>query len=254
MFPVFSVLKSGSHMKASVIVPAYNEERLLPRSLTRIRASMEAFDHAGWSSELIVCDNNSSDRTAAIAREFGARVVFEPVNQIARARNRGAAEASGDCLFFVDADSYPSLELMTDAVNAVRSGRCLAGGATIAVDGPSRSLRAAIAVWNAISRVNRWAAGSFIFCEASAFRAVGGFSESMYIAEEIALFRRLKSLARRQRRRIVILNSHPLLTSARKAHLYTPRDVLRFYLQVILTGGRALRTREGAFFWYDGRR
>ena len=241
-------------MKASVVVPAYNEERLLPESLACIRASMEAFDRAGWSSELIVCDNNSSDRTAGIAREFGARVVFEPVNQIARARNRGAADASGDWLFFVDADSYPSLALMTDAVIAVRSGRCLAGGATIAVDSQRRSLRAAIAVWNAISRLNRWAAGSYVFCEAQAFRAVGGFSESMYIAEEIGLFRRLKKLARQQRRRIVILSDHPLLTSGRKAHLYTQRDVLRFYMQIVRTGGRALRTREGAFFWYDGRR
>lgn len=241
-------------MKASVIVPAYNEERLLPESLTHIRASMQAFDRAGWSSELIVCDNNSSDRTATIAREFGARVVFEPINQIARARNRGAAEASGDWLFFVDADSFPSAELVSDAVNAVRGGRCLAGGATIAVDSTRRSLRGAIAVWNVISRLNRWAAGSFVFCEAPAFRAVGGFSESMYIAEEIALFRRLKKLARRQGRLIVILKDHPLVTSGRKAHLYTPRDVLRFYVQIIRTGGRALRTREGTFFWYDGRR
>jgi glycosyltransferase involved in cell wall biosynthesis len=241
-------------MKASVIVPAYNEERLLPESLMHIRASMQAFDRAGWSSELIVCDNNSSDRTAAIAREFGARVVFEPINQIARARNRGAAEASGDWLFFVDADSFPSVELMSDAVNAVRGGRCLAGGATIAVDSTRRSLRGAIAVWNAISRLNRWAAGSFVFCEAPAFRAVGGFSESMYIAEEIVLFRRLKKLARRQGRPVVILKDHPLLTSGRKAHLYTPRDVLRFYVQIVRTGGRALRTREGTFFWYDGRR
>jgi glycosyltransferase involved in cell wall biosynthesis len=48
---------------------------------------MSAVDALGWSSELIVCDNNSSDRTAGIARAAGATVVFEPVNQISRARN-----------------------------------------------------------------------------------------------------------------------------------------------------------------------
>ncbi|HEY8251721.1 MAG TPA: glycosyltransferase, partial [Burkholderiales bacterium] len=98
-------------MKVSVVVPAFNEERLLAGSLTAIRAAARAFDDAGWACELIVCDNNSTDRTAEIAREAGARVVFEPVNQIARARNAGAARASGEWLVFVDADSYPSREL-----------------------------------------------------------------------------------------------------------------------------------------------
>jgi glycosyltransferase involved in cell wall biosynthesis len=256
-------------MKASVVVPAYNEERLLAGALESIRAAAGAFDRAGWSWDLIVCDNNSSDRTAEIAAAAGADVVFEPVNQIGRARNTGAAHASGDWLFFVDADSYPSLELMTDAVRAIGTGQCLAGGATLAIDRreveggpegpPVRSvevigLRATLAVWNGLSRAARWAAGSFMFCEAETFRRIGGFSSSLYIAEEIELFRRLKKVARRERRRIIILDEHPMLTSGRKAHLYTSRDVLRFYARVIGTGGRALRTREGAFFWYDGRR
>jgi glycosyltransferase involved in cell wall biosynthesis len=44
-------------MKISIVVPAYNEERLLSGSLGSIRAAMEAFDRRGWASELIVCDN-----------------------------------------------------------------------------------------------------------------------------------------------------------------------------------------------------
>ena len=101
-------------MKISVIVPAFNEERLLQGTLRSIRAAMAAFDRRGWMSELIVCDNNSTDRTAEIARAEGATVVFEPFNQIARARNAGAAHASGDWLVFVDADSQPSLRLFAD--------------------------------------------------------------------------------------------------------------------------------------------
>src|SRR5512134_4122720 len=104
-------------MKISVGVPAFNEERLLTETLPNIRAAMDAFDRRGWASELIVCDNNSTDRTAEIARAAGARVVFEPVNQISRARNRGAAEAGGDWIFFVDADSLPSVELFSDAAD-----------------------------------------------------------------------------------------------------------------------------------------
>ena len=81
--------------------------------------------------ELIVCDNNSTDRTAGIASAAGATVVLEPLNQIARARNTGAAEATGDWLFFVDADSHPTRELFGDAAEQILSGRVLAGGATI---------------------------------------------------------------------------------------------------------------------------
>ena len=164
-------------MKISVVVPAFNEERLLPGSLRSIRAAMVAFDRRGWTSELIVCDNNSTDRTAAIAREAEARVVFEPVNQISRARNTGAAAAGGDWIFFVDADSHSTAELFSEAADTISAGRCLAGGSTVTYANPNPGVALAVAMWNALSRITRWAAGSFIFCEAAAFREAGGFSE-----------------------------------------------------------------------------
>ncbi len=241
-------------MKISLIVPAFNEERLLAGSLAAMRAAMQAFHDAGWASELIVCDNNSSDRTAEIAREAGAAVVFEPVNQIARARNAGAAHASGDWLVFVDADSYPDSRLFSDVVKTVESGRAIGGGATVTFDIDDRAVRAALAAWNALSRAAKWAAGSFIFCEAGAFRELGGFSEALYAAEEIDFSRRLKRLARRRGLEVAILHRHPLRTSARKAQLYTKREQLAFMLKTLLLGGRTLRSREQCRVWYDGRR
>ncbi len=236
-------------MKVSVVVPAFNEEALLAGTLAAMREAMRAFEDA----ELIVCDNNSTDRTSEIARAAGATVVFEPVNQIARARNTGAAAASGDWLLFVDADSYPTVELLEEARAAMASG-CLAGGATVAFESADRTIRLWIAAWNFLSRRARWAAGSFIFCEAAAFRRLGGFSQDLYAGEEIDLFRRLKRLAREQRREIVILHRHPLRTSDRKMHLYTKREHLVFMLKTLLLGGRNLRSRESCYAWYDGRR
>ncbi len=237
-------------MKVSVVVPAFNEERLLAGSLAAIRAAMQVFEQA----ELIVCDNNSTDRTAEIARAAGAKVVFEPVNQIARARNAGAAQASGDWLVFVDADSYPTKELFRETAKAIQGGRCLAGGATVSLESTDPAIRFWVAAWNFLSRRARWAAGSFIFCEAAAFRRLGGFSQDLYAAEEIELFRRLKRLARLERRSILILHRHPLRTSARKAELYTKREHLAFMLKTLLLGGRNLRSRESCHAWYDGRR
>jgi hypothetical protein len=98
------------------------------------------------------------------------------------------------------------------------------------------------------------AAGSFIYCEAAAFGAVGGFSEELYAAEELDLFRKLKRLARHQRRSIVVLHRHPLVTSSRKLHLYRAPEMLGFLIRTIAFGGRTLKSPEECFAWYDGRR
>ena len=236
-------------MKLSVVVPAYNEEKLLARTLACIQGAARAFAGAGWSYEIIVCDNNSTDRTGALAREAGARVVFEPVNQISRARNAGAAAATGDWLLFIDADCSPSNDLFEDLRIQIEKGGCIAGGCTVALPDASAGVKAWVALWNALSRALSWAAGSFFFCEARAFREAGGFSEQLYAAEEIDLSRRLK-----RRGRLVILHRHPLATSARKAHLYSACEHARFMLRLVVTGGRSLRRRDGCGIWYDGRR
>ena len=241
-------------MKISVVIPAFNEERLLAESLRHIRAAMAVFTERGWETELIVCDNNSTDRTAEIAREAGAQVVFEPVNQIARARNTGAAAATGDWLLFVDADSHPSRELFADVVEQIIGGRSLAGGSTMRLETGHFGARVGTALWNRASRVKRMMAGSFIFVEAAAFREVGGFSKELFAGEELDLSLRLHALAKRRGKRIVILHQHPLLTSARKLHLYTGRELLGFFVKAVFARKRVLRSREECSPWYDGRR
>ena len=151
------------------MVPAFNEEKLIERSLQSIRIAASAFSHVGWDHEIIVCDNNSSDRTGELARAQGVRVLFEPVNQISRARNAGAAAANGQWLVFVDADSFPSAELFAEMVVQMQSGRCLGGGATVELDQPARWAIGLLCVWSWLSRWRRWMAGSFIFCEAERF-------------------------------------------------------------------------------------
>jgi glycosyltransferase involved in cell wall biosynthesis len=241
-------------MTISVLVPAYNEAAGLAAALASIRAATAAFTDRGWDTELVVCDNNSTDATPAIAAAAGARVVFEPVNQIARARNAAAAAASGDWFVFVDADTHPSAALFADAAAAIASGRYVAGGSVVRMQSSTRFGDALVALWNLTSRLTRWAAGAFIFVDADAFHAVGGFSQRLYASEEIDLCRRLKRLARRQGRRLVILRRHPLQTSGRKLQLYTPFEMLGVLARTVLTGGRALRRRQDLFLWYDGRR
>jgi glycosyltransferase involved in cell wall biosynthesis len=247
-------LNGRNIVKISVVIPAFNEEKLLPDTLRSIRAASESFARLGWETEVVVCDNNSTDRTAELARAAGAKVVFEPINQIGRARNGGAAGASGEWLVFVDADSHPSAELFAAVARQIQRGGVIAGGSTVTLDGPYPVAKFVTRSWNLLSRFKRWAAGSFIFCDAAAFREIGGFSKELYASEELDLSERLKRLGRATGRRFVILHEHPLVTSARKMHLYTPWEHLRFLAKTVLVGGRTLKSREECLTWYDGRR
>ena len=241
-------------MRISVIIPAFNEERLLPETLSHVKLALEEFTRRKWETELIICDNNSTDRTAELARAAGARVVFEPINQIARARNSGASAASGDWLIFIDADSKPSPELFWAVADQIEQGDCLAGGSTVKLDGDFPVGRWIVGLWNVIGRTGTWMAGSFIFCEAAAFRSIGGFGEELFVAEELSLAKRFKQLAKQRGKRIVILHAHPLVTSGRKFHLYSFREHLRLFLGTLLRPGKVFNSREGSHMWYDGRR
>jgi len=243
-----------ARLKISVVIPAFNEEKLISASLASVRDALRAFAECGWESELIVCDNNSTDRTAELARAAGATVVFEPINQIGRARNRGAEAASGDWLIFVDADSHPRREIFAEVAEAIRSGRYLYGGATIKLDGRHRAANALTGFWNLVSRYKRFAAGSFIFCETAAFRRLGGFDINLYASEEIDLSQRLKKTARAGGKRGVIFHRHPVLSSARKVRLYSSRELLSFILRASLSPRRTVRDQKACYAWYDGRR
>ena len=242
-------------MRVSIVIPAFNEEKLLPATLAAVGAAAEAFRARGWSWECVVCDNNSTDRTAELARADGAVVVFEPVNQIGRARDAGARVATGDWLVFIDADSLPSRELFADIAERIAAGRHLGGGSTVELEpGTPRYARFFCGGWNLWSRLAGWAAGACVWVEAAAFREVGGFGTEYYAGEEVFLSRRLKALARRSGRRFVILADHPLRTSSRKLKLYTFTEAGRFFIRMLFTAGRAAKRPESCEIWYDGRR
>lgn len=242
-------------MKISVIVPAYNEEKLLGETLRTIRNSQQAFVARGWECEIVVCDNNSTDATPEIANSHGAKVVFESVNQIARARNTGAAAATGDWLLFVDADTLPSFRLFAAAGKVIESGQHLAAGANIRFHTDALWARGCAGLWNWLSRTLNWAAGSFVLVEANAFREINGFSHELYVSEELDLSLRLNRLARERGLRPLHVITDPLIdTSGRKIELYTGGEHLRFFAKGIASGMHLMRCPETCHLWYDGRR
>src|SRR5262245_10787235 len=103
----------------SFIIPAYNEEFLLDQTL---RAVNDAAGALGGRFEVMVADDASTDRTASIALEHGARVVPGGHRQIAATRNAGARAASGEMLLFVDADTTVNAAAVRAAIGAMRKG------------------------------------------------------------------------------------------------------------------------------------
>ena len=233
----------------SIIIPAYNEAAELPSTLSSISRAMEAVSLEG---ECIVVDNNSTDSTTAVARSHGADlVVQEPINQIARARNAGAAKARGRFLIFIDADTRIQPELLVEALHRLEETPCVGGGSVIKFESKVSALgRIGIGLWEHISRFTRIAAGSFIFCRREAFKAVGGYDESLYASEEVRFSRLIKKWGRSNDLDFVILDKAPALTSARKLNWYSGPQILG-WIALMIVMPLAVRSRKLCSFWYE---
>jgi glycosyltransferase involved in cell wall biosynthesis len=197
----------------SVIVPAFNEELYLPRSLPSLR---RAAAECKCSVELIVVDNASTDRTAEMARASGARVVYEPVHNVARVRNAGAATAYGEVLVFVDADTKVPHEFLDRVNEAMTDPQCLGGSADIVHHVRSKILRAYLGAWRWTGSKLGMAQGAAQFCRASAFRVLNGYDESQFMGEDVDFYWRLRKMCARTRGHVQFLSGVKVVPSPRR--------------------------------------
>ncbi len=241
-------------MHLSIIIPAFNEERLIMHCLDSVAESLAANQKPGFTAEVIVVDNNSTDKTAELATQAGAKVVFEPINQIGRARNSGATVATGEWLLFVDADSLLNPGMVADILNMIESGQYVGCGSVMHMPDLPWWGKAAIQLWTVFSVVFHWASGALVVCRADAFREVGGFNQELFAADEIDLSQLLKKWGRKHGLKFTILTRHPLVTSPRKVQLYSGWEIVSQILRVIFSPRRSLQDKKKLPIWYDGRR
>lgn len=178
-------------MLISVIIPAFNEERYLPETLSSI---LRARAECRCGVELIVVDNASVDRTMQVARHWGATVVREDVHNVGRVRNAGAAAAQGDVLVFVDADTVVPLRFLDGVAEAMSDPTCIGGRPDVCHYPKLQLLRIYFRAWKWIGLKLGIAQGAAQFCRASAFRSLNGYDESLFMGEDVDFYWRLRRL------------------------------------------------------------
>lgn len=241
-------------MHLSIVIPAFNEERLILDCLDSIEASVKAHAKPGFTHEVIVVDNNSTDKTAELAKQADAQVVFEPINQIGRARNAGAAVATGDWLLFVDADSLLNPGMVGDILEMIASNRYVGCGSVMHMPDLPWWGTATMRLWTLLSVTFRWASGALVVCRTDAFRDVGGFNQEMFAADEIDLSELLKKWGRQRGLEFTILTRHPLVTSPRKIQLYSKQEIAQQFFNLLFSPRKSLLNKKKLPVWYDGRR
>lgn len=200
--------------KFSVVVPAYNEEKLLPACLE----SLVAQEYEG-EIEILVVDNASTDGTADVARRCGARVVPEPRRGYCNALIAGFAAAQGDIIACTDADSVvPPDWVRRLAAEYDRAPDVVAVGGDIEFQCPnwkSRVLTHVLIPWiNRIDRGNPAGAhlwGANLSVRRDAFLSVGGWNPKFSLQADSELSERLRKAGR-----VVVIESLRVRTSSRR--------------------------------------
>ena len=178
-------------------------------------------------------------------------MVFEPVNQIARARNAGAMVALARNLVFVDADTEISAPLLAASLKALERQGAYAGGAEMQFDRHLPWLvRGFTKLWNRWSETFRIAAGAYLFCRADIFRLAGGFPESVYASEELHLCRNLAKPGLARGLHFVTIRGYPVVSSARKFQWYSRPQMLLTLLPILFCPF-LLRSKRFCRLWYD---
>jgi glycosyltransferase involved in cell wall biosynthesis len=243
---------STSGYDVSVIVPAYNEESYLPRSLGALRQSALrlADELPGVAWQLIVVDNGSTDATATIAREYGAFVVAEHHRSISRSRNRGAAVALGSLLVFVDADYRVPLRFLPTVVRRFDHEPALTAAGTRVVLEPTEidpvTRGCAWAALGLLRRVRSMSFGVFVL-RREYFQAVGGFDETAFAYEDVELLERMRRDERLGRGRYRVIDEVTVYASARG---FRRGGMLRAYARMAVRR-QARRDPGKCGYWYD---
>jgi glycosyltransferase involved in cell wall biosynthesis len=199
--------------RISVVIPARNEEELLPGCLSALRRQ-EADEF-----EIVVVDSASTDRTREVAQSFGARVIRLNEPGVARARQAGFEAATGDIIVSTDADAVCQPDWLQKITEPFRNQDIVAVFGTIELDGKSIWMRLGRNVYPWFQAINikmghplfcgpNFAVTKDIFKKVDGFRINGKYPDE---AEDVLFAHKIKTKGK-----IVFLPDSRVIVSSRR--------------------------------------
>lgn len=235
-------------MKFSVIIPAYNEEQYLPKTLRSIKEAAKEID---FPMKTIVVDNESIDKTARIAADFGVIVELKAEHIIAAVRNAGAKKAGGEVLIFIDADTFvPKTLFRIIAEELIKNEKCFGGAVAVEYEEFQRKwMKYYLLGWRFWAGFFNMKQGAAQFCRKTIFDEIRGYDETIYMGEDVAFYWKLSEYARQNGGFLFYIESPKVITSTRRF------DKMSLWKTILLTHPFLilLASRKKSFWkdWYE---
>ncbi len=239
----------------SIIIPAHNEEQYIGACLEAIRhAKAEVSDS---HVEVIVVANRCTDKTAEIAKSFGAKVIDNQDKCISMIRNAGVRAAEGDIIVTIDADSCMTKGSLKEIAEMLESGKYVGGGTRSKFDRISIGMLfsgayVAVNLFPIMVKNKAALSGGMFWCYKTDFEKIGGFDETLISLEDMDFAARLNKLGVSRGQKFGTLKRSCIITSSRKFDEFGDWYLIknRKLTKRIFTG----KDREAADgFYYDVR-
>lgn len=180
-------------MKISVIIPAFNEEKLIGKCIKAVKN--QAFPKKEY--EILVIDNNSTDRTAEIARKAGTEVIpYREKQGFSATKQFGAHKAKGEIIAYTDADSIPDTHWLATIEKLMQNKNLMCvGGTTLSAENTFANFW--FVIYDLICRINQLFGISLIWgpnmaIRRSAFMQVNGINTSLKTSDDWDLVLRIQ--------------------------------------------------------------
>jgi glycosyltransferase involved in cell wall biosynthesis len=205
----------------SIIIPAHNEEELLPSTLEALRRQNYP------TFETIVVTNGCTDRTAEVVRGKCDQLIELEERGLGPARNTGGAQARGELLIFLDADTIlepNALRIIAKSFKPSHAAGTLRG----VPDVPRWSYKLIYFLKNFVhqSHAHHGSSG-VILCWKKHFDAVGGFDNELYLRENSDLMKKLRRFGGYK-----YISSTPAITSMRRYDKTGTAEMVLLWMRV----------------------